>query len=72
MRFRPVYRRDGWILAICVHCRRLNYVEPHGTTRTCPGCKTVEAEHDPIPYARRANMAGTYVVCKGDRLEDRP
>lgn len=66
MTWRPVYRRDGYILALCTGCARLHYVEPHGTTARCPRCRQ-DTEHVNIPQDKRCGQ-GFFVACKGDQL----
>lgn len=61
MKHRPVYRGDGWVLAVCTGCRRTNYVEPHGTTADCR-C-TDGIEHLPVPESQRTNgLMGPFVL----------
>jgi hypothetical protein len=64
--FRSMYRRDGWILAECVNCKRVNYVEPHGTTGKC-SCSQSWVEHTSIPYSDR-NLGGTEVCTVKGRI----
>jgi hypothetical protein len=70
MRHRPVYRGDSWVLGICVHCRRTNYVEPHGVTAMCLCKKGLTTEHVSIPESQRSNgLMGPFVlVDKHSRL----
>ena len=63
MRHRPVYRGDGWVLAICTRCSRTNYVEPHGTTAMCLCAKGLMMPHTPIPEDQRTNgLMGPFVL----------
>jgi hypothetical protein len=68
---KSIYNREGWVLAQCAECDRLNYVEPHGTTAQC-ACKTlirerddavVWTEHQPIPMDCR-DFGGTVLIRK--------
>ena len=54
-RWRATYKRNGWVLAICVKCRRPNYVEPHGTTAKCI-CSGEWVEHESIPVGSTNEM----------------
>ncbi len=53
---RNIYNKKEWILCICTVCKRLNYVEPHGTTAQCK-CSPDWTEHVNIPYAAHVGMA---------------
>jgi hypothetical protein len=58
---KAIYRkRDQWVLGRCVECKRLNYVEPHGTTAKCR-CSPVWTEHASIPYDER-DFSGCFMV----------
>ena len=52
MPLKLIYRRDGWILGVCTHCGRTNYVEPHGRTAPC-ACSEEWTEHDNIAHTYR-------------------
>ena len=64
--FKQMYRRDGWVLAECSNCKRLNYCEPHGTTARC-SCSRSWPEHSPVPMEFRS-FGGTEVIAVNGRL----
>jgi hypothetical protein len=60
---KPIYNRKGWVLGRCDVCKRLNYVEPHGTTAACR-CSSEWTRHMNIPYEER-DLSGTMYLGKG-------
>lgn len=58
---KAIYNRKQWVLGRCAHCRRLNYVEPHGTTAECKCSPGAWTEHESIPYSQR-DASGLYYI----------
>ena len=62
----PIYRKDGWILCLCIACEALNYVETHGITAACITCQARTrsrdwTEHRAIPLRYR-DASGLYLI----------
>jgi len=56
---RNMYSRDGFsMLAACMRCGRVNYVEQHGITASCK-CSSV-VPHVPIPEKYRFGLSNQY------------